>query len=501
MSELMDQSELVEAFAAGRIEGVSGAIERVRTHLSEIFLSGDRAFKLKRAVKLPFVDFRSIESRRAACEAELAVNQRMAAPLYLGVSPITRAGEGRLRIGGAGRALDWVVVMRRFDSDQQFDRLAASGRLTLALIEGAARAVAKMHAGAPVEPRMGRVDDYRFIISKLRETDADGASRLGVETVSSGLFEALERDLDQLAPLIEERRGARKVRRVHGDLHLRNLCVFEGEPMLFDALEFDPSLATTDVVYDIAFLLMDLRRIAIPGHANAAMNAYWNSSGEDEEALALLRFFMALRAAVRMAVAMEAGDAAEAQSYQQLGLSLFQRTPPQFVAIGGLSGVGKSAVAAALAPRLAGPAGARVLRSDVIRKMALGLAFQLQAGPEAYSEQSKYQTYQALAARAAKALGAGVSVVADATFQSPASRSLIEAAAAGARFHGVWLDAPLSVRLARIKGRRGDPSDADAAIAVQQEPPRGLYWSRVNACGDVAGIAEQIWNDCGIASV
>jgi predicted kinase len=253
--------------------------------------------------------------------------------------------------------------------------------------------------------------------------------------------------------------------------------------MPFDAMEFDERMATVDVLYDFAFLLMDLRRVGLDEHANAAMNRYWSVAGEDEEALGLLPFFMSLRACVRMAVAVEAGEFVEAQVYRTLGLRLLERETPVLVAIGGLSGVGKSAAAQALAPLLPGGAGARVLRSDVLRKQQQGLSPEERAGEHAYAPERRAQLYRDLAARAQAAIEAGASVLADATFRECAARDLIAGAAGRARFIAYWLHAPDAVRLARASGRVGDASDADAAIAAAQREPGGLdpAWRRLDA--------------------
>ncbi len=489
-----EQADLVEAFAHGAVAGAPGPIERIDTHLSHVFLTADKAFKLKRAVRLPFVDFSTCAQRRAACQAELEVNRRMGARLYLDACAVTRGQNGRFHIGGEGERVDWVVVMRRFDGAQQFDRLAQAGALSIALVERAARAIARMHARAPVTRLAGHAADYRHVIHELRETEAQGAARLGLAPGSARLCEALDGELVRIGALIERRRAAGKVRRGHGDLHLRNICVFEGEPMAFDALEFDERLATTDVLYDLAFMLMDLRAVGLNAHANAAMNAYWDEAGEDEAGLGLLGFFMALRAHVRMAVAIAGGDLCEAQSYRELGVTLLERRAPTLVALGGLSGVGKSAIGAALAARMDGPAGARLVRSDVLRKRALGLELAERAASEAYAPERRAETYRDLTTVAGEALAAGASVIADATFQSEEARTLIEEGARGAHFCAIWLEAPLSVRLARIAQRVGDASDADVAVArAQQEPAAlGASWRRVDAGRPLGAVVEDI---------
>ena len=491
------QEALVAAFTAGSVGGAPRPITRVDTHLSHVFLTGDLAFKLKRAVRLPFADFKSCEARRAACEAELAVNTPLAGPLYLDVRPVTRATDGTFCIGGGGTVIDWVVAMRRFDQSDQFDQLARAGKLTRGLVEGVVDVVARAHAAARTNLLMGHTADYRHVIEGLRQTEEHGAARLGLHAASPLLFERLDFELAHLSDLIEQRRREGKVRRGHGDLHLRNICLFEGHPTPFDALEFDARLATTDVIYDLAFLLMDLRRLGLAAHANAAMNRYWDAANEDETALGLLPFFMALRSAVRMAVAMEVGDLAEAQTYRALSLDLLERRRPVLVAIGGLSGVGKSAVAEAIAPVLSGVAGARLLRTDVLRKRKANLRLEEKAEEKTYAPEQRAEIYREMAARAAAAVGAGASAVADATFLINSSRDAIADAARGAHFRAYWLDAPFSVRVARVMKRAGDASDADVTVAAAQEEPDTLpsAWRRVNANQPVKAVVTDILRD------
>jgi aminoglycoside phosphotransferase family enzyme/predicted kinase len=489
------QERLVAAFAEGRVLGATGPIERVDTHLSHVFLCGDRAFKMKRAVRLPFVDFSTLAARQKACEAEVAV-QAMARELYIGAFPVSRDADG-FHIDGAGDVVDWVVVMRRFDRSQQFDRLAAKGVLTRAAVEEAAEAIANVHNESPAHRNAGYPIYYRSVIEGLRRTEADGARKLGLLPGSPQIFDSLEVELARVSSLIEDRREEGKVRRGHGDLHLRNLCLYQGRALAFDALEFDEAMATTDVLYDLAFLLMDLRRVGLDEHANAAMNRYWDVAEEDECALGLLGFFSSLRAAVRMAIAVEAGDLDEAQAYRELGLSLLQRTRPRLVAMGGLSGTGKSAVARSLAPRMSGPAGARLLRSDVLRKNKKGLALHDKAPAESYTMSQRANVYRALASSAAKASCAGASVVVDASFLVESGHALIKQAAGSAPLKGYWLDAPLDVRLARISGRKGDASDADVAVAAAQIAPSALpsWWRRVDADRPASAVVDEIVAD------
>ncbi len=188
----------------------------------------------------------------------------------------------------------------------QFDEPARAGRLTPGLLEKTADVIAAAHGALAPVLTAGHAADYRAIVRGLCETETDGAARLGLHIGDPALFDALDAELAHVDALLERRRRQGKVRRAHGDLHLRNMCVFEGEPTLFDALEFDERMATADVLYDLAFLLMDLRAIGMGQGASLVMNRYWDAAREEEEALKLLPFFMGLRAGVRMAVAVAA---------------------------------------------------------------------------------------------------------------------------------------------------------------------------------------------------
>lgn len=481
-----DQAEVVEALQSGAATGEAGPLRRIDTHLSHVFLGRERAYKLKRAVRLPFVDFSRVEQRRAACEAELEVNRRFAGPLYEAVRPITRGPDGRLQVGAGGPALDWVVVMRRFADGALFDELAKAGRLEPDLVGEAVRAVARTHAETAPVPQAGHTADYLAIVAGLRRTEADGAKAHDLGPGSDALYAALEAELERQAARIEARRKAGKVRRGHGDLHLRNICLFERRATPFDALEFSPALATADVLYDLAFLLMDLRRRSLVRHACLAMNAYWDAAGEDEGGLALLPLFMALRAAVRTAVAMEASAPDEAEAYRALGLELLRPREPRLVAIGGLSGSGKSEVARALAPELPGVCGARLLRTDVIRKAGRDPTRPL--GQESYSPERRAAVYVALAEHAREALAAGASVIADATFQEARARTeIMEIGPAAA----LWLRASTDVRIARVRARSGDASDADAVVAASQaEPELGSGWTVIDADGSLEEVVK-----------
>jgi len=255
------QQEVVEALTSGDLTGSAARLTRIDTHMSLVFLGADHAYKLKRARRHPFADLSTLEARRRACEAEIAVNRRLAPHLYEGVRPIMRAPDGSLRIGGPGPAIEWLVVMRRF-TDGTFEDLAIAGELTSQLIEEAAQQIADFHKG--LKPRLdaGTPESYVAILEGLRLTCANGPRPPPADAET--LLRSLGAEIGLRSRLIDARRAQGWVRRGHGDLHLRNICRFEGRVTPFDALEFDPKLATADVLYDLAFLLMDLQSVSLP---------------------------------------------------------------------------------------------------------------------------------------------------------------------------------------------------------------------------------------------
>lgn len=321
--ETSEQAGLVSAFECGEMRKLLAPAKRISTHLSHVFLTNTRAFKLKRAVRLSFVDFSEIEQRRAACEAELVHNRPMAGSLYQAVLPLTRGHDHRYAIDGTGEIVDWVVVMRRFDGTQQFDQMAARGALHPALVERLVERIAGYHASRPPSADAGQAGEYRALIGNLGRAESTLRIHSGARPAAS-LTQRLQAELSQAGHAIERRRGQGRVRRGHGDLHLRNICMFNGTPTPFDALEFDERLATTDVLYDLAFLLMDLRRVGLESCAEAAARRYWQAAGEEADAAQLLPFFMATRAAVRMAIAAETGDFVAARAYRAHGLEMLR---------------------------------------------------------------------------------------------------------------------------------------------------------------------------------
>ncbi|HSC28988.1 MAG TPA: AAA family ATPase [Vicinamibacterales bacterium] len=475
----------------------SGGVERVDTHISQVFLAGNRAYKLKRAVTFPYLDFSTLEKRRAACEREVQLNRRTAPDLYRAVIAVTREPGGRLTLGGGGTPVEWLVEMSRFDQRQLLDRLATEGRLEVGTAATLGRVVARFHEFAQPRRDYGGETGIRSVVDgNLEEMIADPSGTLDPSSCHD-LHATASTSIDRLAVLLDARRLHGLVRQCHGDLHLHNVYLAADVPTLFDCIEFNDALACIDVFYDLAFLLMDLLHRGLPAHANAALNAYLVGR-PDYGGLALLPLFLSTRAAVRSKVSVSQAEAQpdqaasteqrrEARRYLELAQELLRPLPPRLVAVGGLSGCGKSTLAILLAPAVGPPPGAVIVRSDVVRKQMFGVELLRRLPEQAYEPEVTERVYARALHAAEAALRAGHSVVLDAVFGDERHRAAAQrlACAAGVPFTGLWLEAPYRIAARRLKARSADVSDATAAVLRRQAARDSgeISWTRLDASG------------------
>jgi hypothetical protein len=492
-----DQSAVFSFLGDPATHGLSEPVKRIETHGAVVFLAGRDAYKVKRAVRYPYMDFSTLEKRQAACEHEILVNRENAPELYLGTIAITKDAAG-LHLGGAGEVVEWTVHLRRFDEEATLDRVIAHGRnLSPQLIASLAQAIQAMHARTPTRDAKEATHALRAALTETLD-ELRQSPKFVARPLVDALTQRMTSAFDQLEPLLLARGGQGRVRRCHGDLHLRNIVLIDEAPVVFDALEFDDALATSDTLYDLAFLLMDLCERGLRAEANHLLNRYlWCCADEKGgiEGLALLPLFMALRALIRAkvtitqmlygsGVAREPGQA-EVDSYVKAAQGFLEAAQPRVIAIGGLSGTGKTTLASALAPFIGPAPGAVHLRSDIERKRLFGAGETSRLGEEAYTPQVSARVYDRLNEYAAAALGAGRSVVLDATFRSQGERAAAAATAADhqAPFAGIWLEAPRNILLARVAGRRNDASDATApVVAGQLEQDQGqISWAHLDA--------------------
>lgn len=485
------QSSLVEAMLKPDFYDPAVAeVELKETHISWVFLAGDFAYKLKKALNFGFLDFSSLEKRRHFCQEELRLNRRFAPQLYLDVIPI--GGSLKAPQLGGEAPLDWVVKMKRFDSTQQFDRLQAGGQLRATQIEHFATDLAKFHRQAAVTTKEQPFGSLDAICHPIQQNFSQLQPLLPAEQIPQLAF--LRRwsltACTQLAPSLEQRKAQGFVRECHGDVHLRNIAWHLGQPLLFDCIEFNENLRWIDTINDLAFLVMDLEDRGEDQLGWRFLNRYFEESG-DYPGVALLDFYKVYRALVRAKVAClrlaqtEPGSAEQAEalrlarSYLELANRYCVKRQPRLLISHGLSGSGKTSFITNLAPYCA----ALCLHSDSERKRLHALRPTSPSGSAVtggiYQKSATEKTYQRLQQLAEILLQSGISVIVDATFIQRRHREQMHQLAArrGVPFQILDFDLPpdeLRRRVAQRQQQREQISEATCAVLdyqlAHQEP-------------------------------
>lgn len=493
----MSHDEVVAFLSDRETHGAAAPVEVVRTHAAMIFLAGGDAYKIKRPVTYDYLDFSTLERRRAMLQRELELNRAGAPEMYLGLVPVTRGAGGQLALGGEGEAIEWCLHMRRFPNKAELSEMARRGDLTPDIAGKIGRSVADYHARAEIRREDGRAlaDE---IAGQLEHAFAEMTEVLDPDKMRR--FNALvSKAVAAKADLLTARGRGGHVRRGHGDLHLGNMVMLDGRPVPFDALEFDERLGTLDVLYDLAFVLMDLLHRGLPQAANAALGAYLERADDPDhlDGLALLPLFLGLRAGIRAMVSVQAARMADegakakcddARAYLDHALGFLAPPPPRLVAVGGLSGTGKTTLARRLAPGLGPAPGAIHLRSDVERKALFGVDALTPLPEAAYSAETGKRVYARLLVKAGRILSAGHAVVLDAVYMRAEERREVAdlAARLGVRMTGLWLEADEDILVNRVTRRRSDASDADADVVRKQIADAGAVpdWVHVDAGGE-----------------
>ncbi len=500
MLKLLDNDLMEFLRSPAAFPGEGGTVETITTHGAVIFLGEQTVLKVKLPVQYDYMDFSTLAERHRVCLREVEINMQTAPEIYLGVEAICRSADGGFEIDGDGPAVEYAVRMKRFPEACVLNRLAEFRQFTAELSRGLGESVVTYHQDLqPLE-----VDDGAC---RVRELIEELGRELGHLTSLSKphqpkvLLDALTEKFSATGPFLDRRAEAGFVRRCHGDLHLRNIVLLDGKPVPFDALEFDERLATTDVIYDLAFLLMDMLHLGLIDHANIVFNRYlylgWSLF--EECGFAVLPLFLAIRAAIRCMVEHQASGAdtthfgtheLDAEFYFDEALKFLADSPPRLIVVGGLSGTGKSVLAQSLGPLIGRAPGAFVIRSDLERKKMLGVQEEEKLPDEAYSKPASHDVYERLFDRAGIALSQGHSVIIDAAFIEEGPRRdlarLAKEQRADSRF--LWLTAPEETLLDRVAARKHDASDADVSVvemqlnkhsSIAKEPPVG--WTAINA--------------------
>lgn len=472
------QTRLLKALEAGSAFGQAGAaVSRIDTHISSIFLVGDRAYKVKRALDLGFLDFSALETRHEACLEELRLNRRLAPDVYLGVVAF-RGSPGAPRLDDEGPILEYAVEMRRFPQSALMSQRLEAGKVTRDEIKALAELIAAFHARVPAVDGDTAFGTAGAVRRRMTENlDALPGLMPAHGQRIRALREWSEGWIERLAGVIDRRRREGRVRECHGDLHMENIICWRGRLMAFDGIEFDPDLRWIDVASELAFLTMDLDDRDAPAFARQIRNDYLELTG-DYDALRLLGFYQVYRALVRAKInalqaAQGAGDCeARAAGYLALAEGYTARRSPALVLMHGVSGTGKSTLTDDLVRRR----GFVRLRSDVVRKQLFGLApnqSSHDAGLDIYTQAASERTYRRMRQWTQVALESGYSVVLDATFLRREHRRPFEALAEalGIPWHIVALQGDAGILRERVAERQrqgGDPSEADTSVLERQ---------------------------------
>lgn len=460
------------------------SIELIETHISWVLLAGDYAYKIKKPLVLPFADFGSLAARRHFCDEEVRLNRRLAPQVYLGVVPITGSA-AHPQVEGQGAVIEYAVKMHRFDDAASFDRLLARNALRPELIDRLAARIAAFHAGAPAtaDPRFGTPD--RVLAPALDNySEMAGAADERRRATLAALETWTRASFERLAATFAARHREGKVRECHGDLHLRNIALIDGEPVPFDCIEFSEGLRWIDVIDEVAFLVMDLLDRGRPDLGYRFLDRYLAATG-DYRGIAVLRFYLVYRAMVRAKVhdlrarqasatpveARRLQDAAD--HYLALAGSIADEPTPALILMHGYSGTGKSTVARALVEAI----GAVRVRADIERKRLFGLDANHRSGSALdagiYTRTASERTYAHLAGLAGAILAAGYTTILDAAFLARWQRDTVYATA-GKLGVPVWIvdctagAAVLRDRVSARATRGDDPSEATTEVLAQQ---------------------------------
>ncbi|MEO0915740.1 MAG: AAA family ATPase [Pseudomonadota bacterium] len=503
----MSQSDVIAFLGSAAGHPGGGPVDIVETHGALIFLAGDVALKIKREVTYDYMDLSTLALREAMLRRELELNKPVAPKIYQDVVAVTRTPDGALAFDGLGQPVEWVLRMWRFPAEDELAVIADKYGIDDTLAHDLGEAVHRFHAQAPLREAKGAklISD---ILDELDRVFVDMHDVFGKDRIDA-FATASRAEWHRMSSALDHRAKDGHVRRCHGDLHLRNLVMLDGVPVPFDALEFDEVLGICDVLYDLAFLLMDLHQRGLDRAANIVLSAYLLSAGgAEDDGLSTLPLFLAVRAAISAMVMVQTSTAThhapgkQPVQFLESALALLARPCPKLILLGGLSGTGKTTIARALVPLIGAVPGAVHLRTDLERKEAMGIEETAQAPNASYSRTARHTVYARVFSRAEAVLSAGHSVLIDATFLDPHDRDSAAklGARTGVKVSSLWLDAPLDVLIERVSARAGDASDADATVVRAQHASLNAPsdWAKVSALGGPEDVVARVCAELGL---
>lgn len=459
------------------------SIELIETHISWVLLAGEFAYKIKKPVNFGFLDFSTLDKRLTCCEQELRLNSRLAPDIYLDVIAISGTIQ-RPVLSADGEVFEYAIKMRQFPQSSQLDHMLESGELNEQHMDAIARMVAEFHRHIEVADDTSDFGNTNVVYQPIEENFTQIKEHLNSVSYAETLDQLQQWSssaFEKLKPVIEQRKRDGFIRECHGDMHLRNLIWLNNRPMAFDCIEFNAYLRWIDVISEIAFLVMDLQGRKQHNLANRFLNTYLESTG-DYAGLSLLPFYLCYRALVRAKVdALRAGQQsiteeekarsfAEFESYLELAQGYTQIKHPKMMIMRGVSASGKSTVSKTLLEAM----GAIRIRSDVERKRLFNIGINENTSNEIdsglYSKQASQKTYEKLSELASQIIGAGYSVIVDATFLKNEQCEFFYSLAQRLDVPCIIVEttAPDEILRQRIRQRKNDVSDADLAVLEYQ---------------------------------
>ena len=509
-----DQSAVIAALSAPEAYGLksSRGIFVKETNISYVFLTGEKAYKLKRGVKYPYVDYSTPEKRRAACRKELEICERFAPGLCFGVEDVVSDKKGRIYLRSAcpdpdAKTVDYVLVSHQFEENMLFENMVERGDLDRFEMMDTAEKIFDLHQKAEIVTSRDAVEIIRGRIAEnnamIRCFVPDVFDAEDVDDLEEKQLAALEKHRD----LLKKRQADGRIRQCHGDLTLRNLAMWKGQVMPFNPIEFYDDLTQIDTMYDFAFLLVEMESKGQRRLASILFNHYLALSA-DWDGLPVLPLFLSCRAAVNAYVfaqrSSEIKDKHEAalmanRAYEQLVISrrFLEPEKPVLVACGGLSGSGKSRIGRESAPFIGNPPGAVIVRDDVLRKNMLNENLESALNTADYTRETEEKVFKEVCDKCRYVLASGQSVIADALFHQPEQRRAIEALALEMKveFKGLWVDAPLDVRIERVMKRKRNPSDVKTAEELRKQLDKDvgvITWNKIDTSGDRMATLTQV---------
>lgn len=454
-------------------------IRLMQTHVSYVTLTGEYAYKVKKPVDFGFLDYSTLEKRKHFCEEELRLNQRAAASLYLTTLPITQQDSTYI-LGSDDNVVEYVVKMRQFPQAALLSHLFEQGELTEDLLRQLAEAIAQFHLTAETNDHIRSFGTVENIRQSIDENYEQTQGFIGGPQTQQQFDETkayTDRFFATQQSLLQQRIAQDKIRACHGDLHLNNICYWQDQLLLFDCIEFNEPFRFVDVMFDIAYIIMDLTVAGREDLAASFLSHYVEQTG-DWEGLQVLPLYVSRQSYVRAKVtsfllgdpSVSAADkqaaATKAAKYYTRAWSYVQQRSGRLLVMSGLSGSGKSTVARELSRQLGGI----YLRSDAVRKHLGGIPVQQRGDESLYTPEMSHNTYKRLVELGGLLASRGYTIVLDAKFDLESTRQLAiaQAAAHNLPLTIVHCDAPLAVLQQRVQERAGDIADATLAVLEKQ---------------------------------